>query len=138
MILETTQLVVVGESVLPCKVMASCKSPKFFMQGKVDSIRKGGNEEEMLLLARKMQGDLPGSEFSDFSDSPAYTSSSHAMELHSCPTSALTFLPPGIWQILMFNCHYDLGQTCLPFNCRYEMRASFNVVNFPSKDSAEY
>ena len=68
-------MVVVGESVLPCKVMTSCKSLQFFMQGKVDSIRRGGNEEELPFLMREVQGDLPSSEFSDSSSSPAYKSS---------------------------------------------------------------
>lgn len=45
-------MVVVGESVLPYKVMTSCKSLQFFMQGKVDSIRRGGNEEELPFLMR--------------------------------------------------------------------------------------
>lgn len=62
-------VVVVGE--LFCKVMPSCKSLKLFMQGKVDSIRKGGNEGQLPLLMREVQGDLPCSEFSDSSDSSA-------------------------------------------------------------------
>lgn len=119
MVLEAIQVVAVGESVLPCKVMTSYKSLKFFMQGKVDSIRKGGNEEELPLLMREVQGDLPGSEFSDSSDSPAYKSSSHVMGLHSCPTSALLcFFTGNIWQILMYNCHCDPAQPYLLCNCR--------------------